>query len=65
MMEDNNNCWAGSMFHPDHKIWLEKDGAIFGDGLYKLLLNLPDLDLSHGLQREWEYLTDLPGAKLG
>ena len=28
------------LFHAGHKIWLEKDGAIFGDGLFKLLSNV-------------------------
>ncbi|MCL6635988.1 MAG: LysR family transcriptional regulator [Peptococcaceae bacterium] len=27
-------------FSLDYKMWLEKDGAVFGDGLYKLLLNV-------------------------
>lgn len=32
-----------SLLHVEHKIWLEKDGAIFGDGLYRLLSNVAAL----------------------
>lgn len=31
------------LFQVEHKIWLEKDGAIFGDGLFKLLSNVAGL----------------------
>jgi len=27
-------------FKPACKVWLEKDGAVFGEGLYNLLLNI-------------------------
>jgi molybdate transport system regulatory protein len=31
------------VFHVEHKVWLEKEGAVFGDGLFKLLSNVARL----------------------
>lgn len=36
-MESNKKDGDKSPLHIQYKIWLEKDGAIFGDGLYLLL----------------------------
>lgn len=42
------------LFQVDHKIWLEKNGAIFGDGLLKLLSNVAALGSISQAAREME-----------
>ena len=44
MKDFKNDVASGDcLFHIKYKIWLEKEGAIFGDGLCKLLLNVENL----------------------
>lgn len=34
------NSGLDHFFHVEYKLWLERNGAIFGDGLFKLLSNV-------------------------
>lgn len=42
-IKKNNVASGNDLFHTKYKIWLEKDGAVFGDGLFKLLINVESL----------------------